>query len=121
MKVLVYPNATKTPSGGLDLSKHDLQITASLGQLRVVVLLLFINRVLKYLKGFNVSEEAISNARESARKTASDAVTAVSCCLILNHWYDAECIISLYSSGSLCLKSLSLAIECYGFTYSESP
>lgn len=78
-KVVVYPKATKTPSGALDVTKQDLSVSASVGQLRVVVLFLFLNQMLSYLKRFNVSEETISSVSESARKTAGDAVSAVSC------------------------------------------
>ena len=74
----MYPKATKTPSGALDVTKQDLSVCASIGQLRVVVLFLFVKQLLNYLKGFNVSDEAITSARESARKRAGDAVTAVS-------------------------------------------
>lgn len=77
-QVLVFPTATKTPSGALDVARQDLSVSASLGQLRVVLLFLFVNRVLDYLKGFNVSDQTISSAKESARKTAGDAVASVS-------------------------------------------
>jgi hypothetical protein len=76
--VVVYPKATKTPSGALDVTKQDLSVSAQVGQLRVVVLFLFLNRMLDFFKKFNVSEETISSVSESARKTAEDAVTAVS-------------------------------------------
>ncbi len=74
----MYPNATKSPSGALDTTKQDLSVSASLGQFRVVVLMLFVSHLLDYLKQFNVSEETLSSTKESALKTAGDAVTAVS-------------------------------------------
>ena len=78
IQVGVYPNATKTADGQLDMTKHDLSVEASLGQVKIVVLFLFINRLLGYLKQFNVSEDAIASARKSAQEGASAAVTAVS-------------------------------------------
>lgn len=74
----VYPKATKTAQGLLDMTKHDLSVTATLGQVKIVVLFLFINRLLGYLKHFNVSEDAIESAKKSAQEGASAAVTAVS-------------------------------------------
>lgn len=60
------------------MTKHDLSVAAALGQVKIVVLFLFINRLLSYLKQFNVSEDAIESARKSAQEGASAAVTAVS-------------------------------------------
>ena len=60
------------------MSKHDLSVEATLGQVKIVVLFLFINRLLAYLKQFNVSEDTIESARRSAQEGASVAVTAVS-------------------------------------------
>ena len=77
-QVGVYPKATKTSHGLLDMSKHDLGVTATVGQVKIVVLFLFINRLLSYLKQFNVSEDTIESARKSAQEGASAAVTAVS-------------------------------------------
>ena len=74
----VYPKATKTAQGLLDMTKHDLSVSATLGQIKIVVLFLFINRLLSYLKQFNVSKDAIESARKSAQEGASAAVTAVS-------------------------------------------
>ena len=82
MQVGVYPNATKTGEGRLDMTKHDLSVEASLGQVKIVVLFLFINRLVSYLKQFNVSRDAIASARKSAQEGASAAVTAVSVLLI---------------------------------------
>lgn len=58
--------------------QEDLSVQASLGQLRVVLLFLFVKQLLDYAKGFNVSDETILEISESARRTAEDAVTAVS-------------------------------------------
>ena len=74
----VYPKATKTAQGLLDMDKHDLSVTATLGQVKIVILFLFINRLLSYLKQLNVSEDAIESAKKSAQEGASAAVTAVS-------------------------------------------
>ena len=74
----VCPKATKTVQGLLDMDKHDLSVTATLGQVKIVVLFLFINRLLSYLKQLNVSEDAIESAKKSAQEGASAAVTAVS-------------------------------------------
>lgn len=74
---MIFPHATKTPCGALDVTQQDLSVSASLRQLRVVVLFLFINRALDYLKDFNVSGKMPSSAKKSARKKAGDAVTSV--------------------------------------------
>ena len=75
---MVYPQATKMPSGALDVSKHDLSVCGSLGQLRVVVLFLFVSRVLDYLKEFRLDDKTVSSAKGSAKRTAEEAVTSVS-------------------------------------------
>lgn len=74
----VYPKATKTQEGYLDMSKSDLSVEASFGRLRVAVLFLFVNRLLAYLKRFDVSKKTIESAKKSAQESASAAVTAVS-------------------------------------------
>ena len=79
MQVGVYPKATKTDEGRLDMTKHDLSVEASLGQVKIVLLFLFINRLVSYLKQF---DDAIASARKSAQEGASAAVTAVSVLLI---------------------------------------
>lgn len=76
--MVLTPQATKTPSGAVDVYKQDLSVSATLGQLRVVVLLLFVSRVQHYLKLFDVGGQALSEAKESTRKTAEDAVSTVS-------------------------------------------
>ena len=85
-QVSVYPNATKTAQGVLDMTKHGLGVKAELGPVKIVVLFLFINRLLGYLKQFNVSEDAIQSAKKSAQKGASAAVTAVSICTQLGYY-----------------------------------
>ena len=77
MQIGMYPNATKTSESQLDMTKHDLSVEASLGQVKIVVLFLFINRLVSYLKQF-MSEDAITSAKKSAQEGVSAAVTTVS-------------------------------------------
>ena len=74
----MYPKATKSSEGFHDMSKCDLSIEASVGQLRITVLFLFVNRLLIYLKRFEVSQDTIESAKRSAQEGASAAVSAVS-------------------------------------------
>ena len=60
------------------MSKCDLSVDASVGQLRLVLLFLFVNKLTSYLKQFEVSQRAIDRAKRSAQESASAAVTAVS-------------------------------------------
>ncbi len=81
LQVIITPNATRTPNGALDVSKNDLSVSASLGQLRVVVLFIFINRMLTFLKRFDVVSKS---AKKTAQKKATTAATTVvsTCCTL---------------------------------------
>ena len=50
----------------MDMSKCDLSVDARLGQLRVVALFLFINRLLAFFKELDFSKKTIENAKKSA-------------------------------------------------------
>ena len=63
----------------MDMNKCDLSVEARVGQLRVVALFLFINRLLGYFKQFDVSKKAIESAKKSAQERATAAMSAVSC------------------------------------------
>ena len=65
----------------MDTNKCDLSVEARVGQLRVVALFLFVNRLLGYLKQFDVSKKAIESAKKSAQERATAAMSAVSCVL----------------------------------------
>ena len=75
---MLYTEATKG-AGYMDMNKCDLSVEARVGQLRVVALFLFINRLLGYFKQFDVSKKAIESAKKSAQERATAAMSAVSC------------------------------------------
>ena len=75
---MLYTEATKG-DGKMDMDKCDLSVEARVGQLRVVALFLFINRLLAYFKQFDVSKKAIESAKKSAQERATAAMSAVSC------------------------------------------
>lgn len=75
---MLYTEATKG-AGYMDMNKCDLSVEARVGQLRVVALFLFINRLLGYFKQFDVSKKAIESAKKSAQEGATAAMSAVSC------------------------------------------
>lgn len=77
-QVSVYPEATKTDEGYLDTNQCDISVVASLGQLRLVILYLFISKMSNFLKQLQLSQNAIEQAKKSAQQSASAAVTAVS-------------------------------------------
>ena len=77
---MLYTEATKG-AGYMDTNKCDLSVEARVGQLRVVALFLFVNRLLGYLKQFDVSKKAIESAKKSAQERATAAMSAVSCVL----------------------------------------
>ena len=62
----------------MDMSKCDLSVDARVGQLRVVALFLFINRLLAYFKKLDFSKKAIESAKKSAQEGATTAMSAVS-------------------------------------------
>jgi len=63
----------------MDMSKCDLSVDARVGQLRVVALFLFINRLLASFKELDFSKKAIENAKTSAQEGATAAaMSAVS-------------------------------------------
>jgi len=62
----------------MDMSKCDLSVDARVGQLRVVALFLFINRLLAFFEELDLSKKAIKNAKKSAQEGATAAMSAVS-------------------------------------------
>jgi len=76
-QVTLYSNATKG-DGYMDMSKCDLSVDARVGQLQVVALFLFINRLLAFFKELDFSKKAIENAKKSAQEGATAAMSAVS-------------------------------------------
>ena len=75
LQITVYSGTTKN---SLDVTRYDLSVSASLAQLRITILFLFINKMLDFLKRFNLSKDTIESAKKSAQDGASAAVTAVS-------------------------------------------
>lgn len=71
----------------MDMDKCDLSVEARVGQLRVVALFLFINRLLAYFKQFDVSKKAIESAKKSAQERATAAMSAVSCVPLQIHMH----------------------------------
>ena len=61
-----------------DVNQWDLSVGVRVGCIRVVVVFLFINRLLDYVKQFNVSRKTIESAKKSAQESATAAVSAVS-------------------------------------------
>lgn len=78
LQVVLYTSATKG-EGYTDMSKCDLSVEASIGQLKIVALFLLINRLLGFAKQLDVSKKAIESAKKSAQENATAAVAAVSC------------------------------------------
>ena len=61
-----------------DVNQWDLSVGVRVGCIRTVVLFLFVNRLLDYVKQFNVSRKTIESAKKSAQESATAAVSAVS-------------------------------------------
>ena len=74
---MVYTAAAKG-SSDQDMNQCDLSVGAQVGRIRVAVLFLFINRLLCFVKQFEVSRKTIESAKKSAQESATAAVSAVS-------------------------------------------
>ncbi|XP_064396100.1 intermembrane lipid transfer protein VPS13C-like isoform X3 [Halichondria panicea] len=76
-KIGIYPQATKSLEGYLDTNQCDVSVEASVGQLRLVLLFLFVSKITNFLKELQVSQEAIDRAKKSAQESATAAINAV--------------------------------------------
>lgn len=60
------------------MSVCDVSVEASVGQLRLVFLALFVSKLTQFLKELELSQAAIDRAKRSAQESATAAMTAVS-------------------------------------------
>ncbi len=74
----IYPQATKSLEGYLDTNQCDVSVEASVGQLRLVLLFLFVSKMTYFLKELQRSQEVIDKAKRSAQESATAAINAVS-------------------------------------------
>lgn len=74
--MVVYPNATKD-DGYKDMSKVDLSVSATIQQLRILVIFKFLQRLSEYFKQFKVDKDIMESARVTAQHSAAVTVNIV--------------------------------------------
>ena len=74
--VVVYPGATEG-DGYTDMNKVDLSVTATIQQLRILVIFKFLQRISEYFKQFKIDQEMLEAAKASAQQGAVATVMIV--------------------------------------------
>ena len=71
--IAVYPSATKGDSY-TDMSKVNLSVTATIRQLKILVIFKFLQRLSEYFKQFKIDQDMLESAKASAQQGAAATV-----------------------------------------------